>query len=221
MNRPPEAAQRVESTLPRAEGLPAPATPLHSSEEASSSRSSSLSPQPLLRLQPSTSPQQRAQHLPSRAAPAAQVPLAPAAQGEESWQEVRTPRRKPARQQLSTKQRAHETLAQGRNASDEGASAPSLLRPGRVQTAHAAAEKSPHWSIASASGHPLQPPQHTCLETLQISQPEPLPSEVQQAPLPGNPNGILKDKACAAPQHLLHAGISAGRSLHAQVLLLI
>ena len=221
VNCSPKAAQRVESILPISQGLPAPTTPLHSSEEAASSRSSSLSPQPLLRLQPSTFPRQRAQHLPIWAAPAARALPAPAAQGEESWQEVRAPRRELARQQLALKHRAPKTPAQGRKVPDEGAPAPSRLRFVGAEPAHAAAEQPPHWSAASTSGHPLQPLQHTGLKSLQISQPEPLPSKVQQEPLSGSLNGISADKAHTASQHVLHAGLHIGSSSHAQVHLLM
>ena len=208
-----------EVVSPTPENLLATELPLHSCAEAASSRSNSLSPQPSLELHEGMSQGQQLQHLSSQAAPVAQA-AGPAAQDDDTWQEVRGHRRKSARQQRATNPGAHRAPKQGREAPDQELQAAAQhAEQARRRSAVAPSADPEHesllsWLSALSTGGTPEPQQTSrCegLQSLQSLQPQPARPQpaicvtAQHRPLRTPPDSSFQDGAHAAPQHMLHS----------------
>ena len=216
--------------------------PARLSQGTATKNSSSLSPQPSPQLHASMPLEQRqSPDLPSRPAPAAHAPPL-AAQEEGPWQEVKSSRRKQARQQPAAKAGATMTPRQGRSAPDRDTPAPSASRqrewqtpaapprealqhprkaeqPAHSQHVRVATEQLPPCLPASAARNAHQPSQQHELSPVHPPGPLDLLFSTQHEPLRAMTDGNAAHEARATFQQKPHTGSRTGAS-HEQVCIL-
>ena len=198
------------------ESNPADSAPAISREEAPSSRTSSVSPQPSLQLHNGSSLEHDGERLPKSSAQPAQA-LAPAAQEEGPWQEVRTSRRKSGSQQAASKPTAQDPPRQGSRGkpNQEYSSPPPTPPPRKSQAAAQHPEEAPPNSGKggvppqappglAAAGHWPQKPEPLPQPESPDSQLHPWPQELPSSMQIGSPQVTSAD--CAPDQTLIAAG---------------
>lgn len=232
---PSRAAPAPQAPLP--EDLPTPTASVPADDVPTSSVSSPRSPQPSLELRAGVYPGQPEQDLPSRGAPAAQVPGTPS-QEEEGWQKVKKSRRKPTSQQ---KAGTDTSPKQSRLAPDHypPTSPPSHLRevqaaashrgqpsprpekagvPFNTQPGHAAAKQSSQPAFAPAESTPQQHPHQECSGSLRPPRPQACPFSMQ--PLQDAATSSPADKPCLVPQQTSALRACSEMCSHEQVRML-
>ena len=232
----PEAGESItESELTPPEGLPAVRAAEPPSEAADSSSNSSISPQPLLRLDTGMPHDQEEQGLPWETAPAGQAPAADALEGEPR-QKVKKSRHKPASQQITSKASTRKPPKQDRDGRDEdqpSLSASELQRAAQqgkkalprsvkapavtphAQLMHVPAKDPTHWPTLAESRP--QKPSQCGLGFQQRLRSQACRSSPQHETLQTRPSSIAPEKAHVATQQMPRSGNHPGSSSHEQV----